>query len=108
MLAKRPLQESASEALHFGADGIIITGRYTGDAPVIEDLKLVREHCPKATIIIGSGTTPENVNKFGKYANQAIIGTFFKPNGMINVEKIKLIMAANNSYEHLKETKTSE
>lgn len=91
MLAKRPLEESATEALHFGADEIIITGRFTGDSPNLEELKKVREACPEAIIIIGSGTTPENIIELSSYADKAIVGTYFKPHGEIILERVKEI-----------------
>jgi len=89
MLAKRPITESAAEALHFGADEIIITGRFTGDSPNLDELKIVRELCPRATIVIGSGTTAQNYQDFAKYANKAIVGTYFKPEGKIILSRVQ-------------------
>ena len=94
MLAKRPIEESAKEALHFGADEIIITGRFTGDSPNIEELRKVRENCLKATIVIGSGTNPDNFKELAKYADKAIVGTYFKWEGKIKLERIKEITAS--------------
>ena len=91
MLVKRPITESAIEALHFGADEIIITGRFTGDSPNLEELKIVRESCPKATIVIGSGTTAQNYSELAKYADKAIVGTYFKPEGKIILRRVKEI-----------------
>ena len=88
MLAKRPIEESAKEALHFGADEIIITGRYTGDCPNLDELRKVRESCPNATIVIGSGVTPKNISELKKYADAAIVGTYFKEGDNIIIEKV--------------------
>ena len=93
MLAKRPIEESAKEALHFGADEIIITGRFTGDSPNIEELKKVIEACPEATIVIGSGTSPDNFKELSKYADKAIVGTYFKEEGVVSLEKVKHLMS---------------
>ena len=95
MLAKRPIEESAKEALHFGADELIITGRFTGDCPSLAELKKVREACPNASIVIGSGTTPDNFDELSKYADSAIVGTYFKPEGKLSAEKIKEVVALN-------------
>jgi len=99
MLAKRPLEESAKEALHFGADEIIITGRFTGDCPDLEKLRKVRVVCPKATIVIGSGTTPNNFLELAKFADKAIVGTYFKPKGKIELEKVEELMRIGKNHE---------
>ncbi len=80
-LARRPIEESAKEALEYGADGIIITGRYTGDSPILNDLQKVRKACPDAFILIGSGINVKNISDFSKYADGAIVGTYFKDKG---------------------------
>ena len=90
-LVHRPITESAVEALHFGADEIIMTGRFTGDSPNLEELKKVRDACPKATIVIGSGTTAQNYHELAKYADKAIVGTYFKPEGKIVLSRVKEI-----------------
>lgn len=92
MLAKRPIGESCQEAVHFGADKIIITGKYTGDAPIINDLAAARIACPEATIVVGSGMTPENLPVLGKYADEFIVGTYFKPNGVVDTERVRTLM----------------
>ncbi len=95
MLANRPITESATEALHFGADEIIITGRFTGDSPNLEELKMIREACPKASIVIGSGTTAQNFQELSKYADSAIVGTYFKPEGKIVLSRVKELTSLN-------------
>lgn len=91
-LVNRAIEDLAAEALHFQADGVIITGKKTGDMPVIDDLKKVREHLSNALILVGSGTTPENVNELAEYADYAIIGTFFKENNRMKKEKVKKLL----------------
>ncbi|MBW2968206.1 BtpA/SgcQ family protein [Candidatus Woesearchaeota archaeon] len=97
MLAKRPIAESAVEAAHFGADELIVTGRFTGDSPDMEDLKKVRLACPDATITIGSGTTPQNFGQLALYADKAIVGTYFKPKGKIELERIREVVALRDA-----------
>ncbi|MFH1915912.1 MAG: BtpA/SgcQ family protein [Nanoarchaeota archaeon] len=91
-IARRPIAESSREAIHFGADEIIVTGRYTGNAPVIDDLKDVRKANPDAIIAIGSGITPENIGDLKKYADIGIVGTYFKENDCIDTLKVKRLM----------------
>lgn len=90
--AKRPIEISAEEAIGFGADQIIITGQKTGDEPVIKDLEKVRKALPNATIVVGSGTTSENVKEIAKYANSAIVGTYFKEGNRMKSERVKRLI----------------
>ena len=92
MLNKREIEDSAKEALEKGADELIITGKMTGDAPKINDLKRVRKAFPNAKIAVGSGTTPKNIKEIMKYADTAIVGTYLKTNNVIDVKKVKEIM----------------
>jgi len=88
MLVKRPITESAKETLHSGADEIIITGKFTGDCPNLQELSNVKKTCPETTIIVGSGTTPSNFKELAKYADKVIVGTYFKVNGEINLGRV--------------------
>src|SRR3989338_4499351 len=90
VLSQRPIGESAREALSFGADEVIITGKFTGDAPDLAKLRAVREACPMALICVGSGTTPENVADLARYADRFIVGTCLKNSkDLVDVEKVK-------------------
>jgi uncharacterized protein len=91
-IAQRDILDTALEAIDFKSDGIIITGQRTGDQPIISQLKKIRENIPNSNIIIGSGTNISNVNELAKYANIAIVGTYFKTNGRIDCEKVKKLM----------------
>jgi len=99
MLAKRPIGESAHEIAHYGADGLIVTGRFTGDAPAMQDLQLVRKACPDAFILVGSGTTPENLKELAKYADAAIVGTYFKENGRMQKARVERLIKINSEAE---------
>jgi membrane complex biogenesis BtpA family protein len=77
-LIKRSLSEAVRDAVKKGADGIIITGKWTGDAPTLNDVKEANKAANKIPIILGSGIVPENVNKY--QADAFIIGTYFKKN----------------------------
>ncbi len=89
-LSTRSIQESAIEALHFGADEIIITGKFTGDKPTLHDLQQVRTACPSSTIIVGSGTTSENIKEIKLYVHRFIVGTYFKnEKNEIDIAKVR-------------------
>ena len=88
-LSRRPIEESAAEILHFKAEELVITGRFTGDMPALEDLIAVRHALPDSYINIGSGTTPENIKTLAEYANATIVGTYFKVNGRMNSSMVK-------------------
>ncbi len=64
----------------YRADALIVSGRMTGAAP---DLDKVRQASELATrpILMGSGTTPENIAAFLRYADGAIVGTGLKVDG---------------------------
>jgi membrane complex biogenesis BtpA family protein len=66
----------------YGADALIVSGSFTGKSP---DLEKVREakrlaHRP---LLIGSGTTIENVSSLLEFADGIIIGTGLKKDGVM-------------------------
>lgn len=66
----------------YGADALIVSGRMTGDAP---DIEKVREagRLAKRPVLVGSGTTAENVAAFLQYADGIIVGTSLKKDGVM-------------------------
>jgi uncharacterized protein len=62
------------------ADALIVSGTGTGAATRLEDLELVKgnTHLP---VIIGSGTTPENLPSLNLYADGYIVGSHLKVDG---------------------------
>jgi len=79
MLEEKTLTQSTKEAIAAGSDGIIITGKWTADAPKLDDLKETRKAAgDDFPILIGSGVTEENVLSLLSYANGIIIGTALK------------------------------
>jgi len=79
------------------ADAVIVTGRITGEPPLPEDVKLVKEVVGDTPVIVGSGLTPENAEKLLKYADGAIVGTYFKVNGVtqnpVDPERVRRLMS---------------
>lgn len=74
------LLETVKAAEFFLSDGVILTGSSTGHAANPDDLDNVfgRTSLP---ILIGSGVTEENVEKYFQKSNGLIIGSHFKKNG---------------------------
>lgn len=83
----KTLTESAKEAIKMGADGIIVTGKWTGDAPKTDDLSEVRNAAGNFPIIIGSGATTENLQTLLKYSDGIIVGTALKEGEITTKDK---------------------
>ncbi|HMB92266.1 MAG TPA: BtpA/SgcQ family protein, partial [Rhodothermales bacterium] len=62
------------------ADGIIVTGTHTGEAPSLTDLEAVAA-ASDLPLLVGSGTTPENYSTLFPYVDGFIVGSAFKENG---------------------------
>lgn len=78
LLNKRPIWESAVEALNSWSNWLIITWKRTWDLPQISDLLQVREKIKDATIIVWSGATLENIPNILDIIDGVIVWTYFK------------------------------
>ena len=78
------------------ADALIVTGTMTGVPPKVEDVIKVKKATPERPVLLGSGVNIDNVKTFLKYADGAIVGTYFKVNGItqnpVDVERVKKFM----------------
>ena len=84
MIHPRPFVESIRDAVHHGADGVIVTGQWTGDPPSVEQCaEAKREAGPDVAILTGSGMTAENISSFAPHLDATIVGTAFKQ-GSVN------------------------
>lgn len=70
----------ARQAELFLADGLVVTGRFTGEAADEADLRAVRE-ASDLPLIIGSGMTAENVATLVPLADAFIVGSTFRKDG---------------------------
>lgn len=74
------------------ADALIVSGKMTGSAPELEKVKQAKQlaHRP---ILIGSGATEASIAEFLKHADGAIVGTYFKTDGIaenpVDVERVR-------------------
>ncbi|HSE40686.1 MAG TPA: BtpA/SgcQ family protein [Acidobacteriota bacterium] len=85
----KTLSTSTQQAIVHGADALIVTGKLTGEAPNIKALKEVRNAAGNFPILIGSGTTAQNVADLFQYADGAIVGTSLKQSKAVH----EMIMA---------------
>ncbi|HUC02128.1 MAG TPA: BtpA/SgcQ family protein [Candidatus Paceibacterota bacterium] len=89
LLSKYSLLESASLAIKGGADVLIVTGRWTGDAPRADDLNVLREKLGGFPIFIGSGINSKNVKGLFRFADGAIVSTSIK-NGIAKRNEVNV------------------
>lgn len=72
------IAESAQRAIKFGADSLIVTGKWTGDAPDVDKLNAVRIAAGDFPILCGSGIDSDNVRQLFSIADGAIVSTSLK------------------------------
>ena len=79
----------------YGADALIVSGRMTGSAPDVEKVREAKR-LAKRPILIGSGSSVENVTAFLQYADGIIIGTSLKKDGVmenpVDVNRVRELM----------------
>lgn len=92
MLEAKTLTESVRQAKAERADGIIVTGQLTGDAPVVDHLAEAQTAAAGHPILIGSGLTAANAEFVMKHADGAIVGTGIMTNGKMDREKAARLM----------------
>jgi membrane complex biogenesis BtpA family protein len=96
-LVKKSIEQSAQDAAYRGrADALIITGEQTGAEPKLDDLIRAKEAVRDKPILIGSGVNEENVVRLLPHADAAIVGTYFKKDGItsnqVDEERVKGLM----------------
>ena len=93
------IAETATAAEFFLSDGVIVSGSSTGKEPDINEVKNVKEvvHIP---VIIGSGITIDNVEKYYPFTDAFIIGSHFKKDGNwkneVDDKRVKAFMIKYN------------
>jgi membrane complex biogenesis BtpA family protein len=80
-LADRGLAAETKDLAERGmADAVIVSGELTGVETKPEDVDIVASHT-HLPILIGSGTTPENLHKVFAKSDGFIVGSYFKKEG---------------------------
>lgn len=96
-LVPQPITVSAQAAQNAGADAIIVTGAATGSATPLEDVAAVKE-VARLPVLVGSGTTVNNVADVLRLADGAIVGSALKTGGSaanpVSAERAAAFMAA--------------
>lgn len=90
--------DTAKEAEFFKADGLVVTGIRTGDQPLLEEVKSVKQSV-KIPVLVGSGITPENLKKYTRYSDGMIIGSSSKTGGhwsaKVDTERCKKLVSVH-------------
>jgi uncharacterized protein len=94
--------ETTKAAEFFLSDGIIVTGDSTGEEADVSELSEVKQNS-KLPIIIGSGITAENIDKYYNLADAFIVGSYFKKEGNwengIDEARVKKLLAKLDEYK---------
>ncbi len=89
------IEETAHAAEFFISDGLIVTGTATGKEADPNEITSVKK-TSKLPVIIGSGVTLQNVDKYLPICDAMIIGSYFKKNGnwknTVDEDRIKTFM----------------
>jgi len=81
-ISEPDISRAAKDTAYRGlADGLIVTGRATGEAVDVEELRRVREAVPDRRVFVGSGATASTVASLLTIASGVIVGTGLKPGG---------------------------
>lgn len=75
------LLEAAHMAGFFQVDGVVLTGRATGEATRAHDVDAVFGHVEQP-VLIGSGVTAANVHEYYRRSDALIVGSAFKEGGV--------------------------
>lgn len=83
-LAPVEIEQEARDLVHRGlADALVVSGRATGEATAIADVKRVRGAVPEVPLLVGSGVTPETAAELLSIADALIVGTAVKRDGNV-------------------------
>ena len=83
-LAPVDIEQEARDLVHRGlADALVVSGKATGEATAIGDVKRVRGAVRDVPVLVGSGVTPEMAPELLSIADALIVGTFVKRDGNV-------------------------
>ncbi len=89
------IAETAKAAEFFLSDGVIITGTATGKEAQISEIEIVKQSV-SIPVLVGSGITTENIEKYYPSADGFIVGSYFKKNGFwandLDIKRIDTFM----------------
>ncbi|RMF05495.1 MAG: BtpA family membrane complex biogenesis protein [Chloroflexi bacterium] len=92
--------ETAHAAEFFLSDGVVVTGVATGTEASLEELQQVKQ-AVNIPVLVGSGVTHENVDRYLAVADALIVGSYFKYDGLwsngVEFERVKSFMDKVNT-----------
>jgi membrane complex biogenesis BtpA family protein len=81
-LAARPLADEVHDLVdRGGADALIVSGRATGQAADLEQLREVRSAAGETPVLLGSGVTAQSAARWLTLADGLIVGSSLKVDG---------------------------
>lgn len=76
------IEQAAKDAAERGlADGLVVSGAATGDAPDPDLARRVRAACPGVPLLLGSGLTPRNAADLARHLDGAIAASAAREHG---------------------------
>jgi membrane complex biogenesis BtpA family protein len=95
--------ETAHAAEFFLSDGVIVTGKATGVETDLEDLAQVKS-AVNIPVLVGSGITADNVDRYLGVADALIVGSYFKKEGHwangVEAHRVEVFMTKVNKLTH--------
>lgn len=92
------IQVAKDTVLRGLADALIVSGEATGSPPDPSDLRKVREALPETPLLVGSGSTRENIASLLATADGTIVASSLKRQGLIenpiDVERVRAFVNA--------------
>jgi uncharacterized protein len=83
-LAPRPLADEAADLVHRAlADGLIVTGRATGQSAALADVQEVKAAAAGRPVFVGSGVTAASAAQLARIADGIIVGSWLKVDGQV-------------------------
>lgn len=72
------LEAASKKAIKAGADAVIVTGDWTGQAPTADRISKLRKNIQDFPILVGSGASVDNIKGLLENSNGAIVSTALK------------------------------
>ena len=85
----KTISQSVEQAIKAGADGVIVTGNFSGQAPKLKDLQEAKKAAKSFPVYVGSGFSIDNAQKLLPFCDGAIVGTSLKTKGKLDINKVK-------------------
>jgi len=101
-LGSESLEDAAKDTVERGlADGLIVSGRGTGQATDPETASRVHQACPMTPVFIGSGASLETIGDMPSSVRGVIVGSSLKRRGQldnpVDVERVEKLRAELDS-----------